>query len=71
MCVPKCTCVEAVKPFLEKRSLAGLKGLRLEPDHGSGAGKQVETLRLWLTPAALFKRGPFGSRRNGAMHVDG
>lgn len=71
MCMPKCTSVEAVKPFLEKRTLARLKGLRLESAHASGVRKQVETLRLWPAPAALFKRGPFGSRRNGAMHVHG
>lgn len=71
MCMPKRTPIEAVEAFLKKLAFTDLKGLRFEPAHGSTAGMEVETLRLWPTRAALFKRGQFGSRSNGAVHVDG
>ena len=71
VCMPKRTLVKAVEAFFEKLAFIGLKGLRLEFAHGSTVRMEVEILRLWPTPAAPFKRGQFGSRCNGAMHVDG
>jgi len=71
MGMPKGASVEAVKPFVEQLAFAGLKRLGHKSAHGSPLGTEVETLRLGAEHAAPFKRGPFGSRRNGAMHAVG